>query len=318
MLKKLKYFNSIAKKILYNPISHGANKLCILSYNASPSMVSWLITAYKENKLSSISIELIVESAVNDGINNISHEGFKELHKNHYSDKKYSFSCSYLYEAPTSQNNLYIWLKNDVPIQAFSCIQDFTQASFLGVEEAIISEQDALSTYSLYESAVSRSIYCTHSEVEEYIVIYTHPISLKKSDESNCVHLPLITKNGKTGNHSGLNWGQRKKRNKNQAYIPVPAKIAKSGFFPLKDQHFLAVTDDHCTLLLRVEQQNDKAITTSASNAQLGEYFRGRLKLGNGAYVHSSDLISYGRTDVTFYKIDEEQYYMDFSPESKR
>ena len=49
------------------------------------------------------------------------------------------------------------------------------------------------------------------------------------------------------------------------------------------------------------------------SNAQLGEYFRRRLKLNNGSYVHAKDLISYGRTDVTFYKIDDEQFYMDFS-----
>ena len=78
-------------------------------------------------------------------------------------------------------------------------------------------------------------------------------------------------------------------------------------------QHFLVVTDDHHTLLLRVEQQNDKAITTPASNALLGEYFRNRLGLPNGAYVHTSDLINYGRTDVSFIKIDDEQYYMDFS-----
>ena len=70
---------------------------------------------------------------------------------------------------------------------------------------------------------------------------------------------------------------------------------------------------DHHLLQLRVEQQNDKAITTPASNALLGEYFRNRLGLANGAYVTATDLRSYGRTDVTFIKIDEEHYYMDFS-----
>ena len=54
-------------------------------------------------------------------------------------------------------------------------------------------------------------------------------------------------------------------------------------------------------------------ITTPASNALLGEYFRNRLGLANGAYVTAADLRSYGRTDVTFIKIDEEHYYMDFS-----
>ena len=75
----------------------------------------------------------------------------------------------------------------------------------------------------------------------------------------------------------------------------------------------MTITDDRHTLLLRVEQQNNKAITTPLSNALLGEYFRNRLGLHNGAYVTVNDLKRYGRTDVTFYKIDEEQYYMDFS-----
>lgn len=48
-------------------------------------------------------------------------------------------------------------------------------------------------------------------------------------------------------------------------------------------------------------------------HALLGEYFRNRLGLANGAYVTAADLRSYGRTDVTFIKIDEEHYYMDFS-----
>jgi hypothetical protein len=49
------------------------------------------------------------------------------------------------------------------------------------------------------------------------------------------------------------------------------------------------------------------------SNAQIGEYFRNRLGLANGAYVWKKDLEAYGRTDVTFYKLDDEQFYMDFS-----
>ena len=106
---------------------------------------------------------------------------------------------------------------------------------------------------------------------------------------------------------------ERNKRNKNQAYIPLPRKIAKSGFFPLNDQHFTARTDDGHILVLRVEQQGDKAITTPLSNAQLGEYFRNRLGLANGAYVNKQDLLNYGRADVTFYKIDDEEFFLDFS-----
>ena len=86
---------------------------------------------------------------------------------------------------------------------------------------------------------------------------------------------------------------------------------------PLSIAALATAADDHHTLQLRVEQQNDKAITTPDSNALLGEYFRNRLGLSNGAYVRKDDLLAYGRTDVTFYKIDEEQYYMDFSVEEK-
>ena len=81
----------------------------------------------------------------------------------------------------------------------------------------------------------------------------------------------------------------------------------------MEEQHFTVLTDDRHQLILRVQQQGDKAITTPLSNAQLGEYFRNRLGLPNGAFVTKADLEAYGRTDVTFYKLDEEQYYMDFA-----
>ena len=73
------------------------------------------------------------------------------------------------------------------------------------------------------------------------------------------------------------------------------------------------LTDDGVNLILRVEQQNDKAITTPLNNSLLGEYFRHRLGMENGAYINRQDLENYGRTDVTFYRIDDEQFFMDFS-----
>ena len=182
------------------------------------------------------------------------------------------------------------------------------------------NETDAVLAYGIYTDVEKRTMYCTHAEVDEYVVFRSAEDDTREemeADTENCVRLSLLARGGETGARSGLNWGQRNKRNRNEAYIPLPSHIAKSGFFPLDKQHFLVVTDDHHTLQLRVEQQNDKAITTPASNALLGEYFRNRLGLPNGAYVRKDDLLAYGRTDVTFYKIDEEQYYMDFSVEGK-
>ena len=73
------------------------------------------------------------------------------------------------------------------------------------------------------------------------------------------------------------------------------------------------MTDDHKQLILRIEQAGDKALTTPLNNSLLGEYFRNRIGVANGAFITKNDLERYGRTDVTFYKIDDEQFYMDFS-----
>ena len=45
----------------------------------------------------------------------------------------------------------------------------------------------------------------------------------------------------------------------------------------------------------------------------MGLYFRHRLNVPEGMNITKEDMEHYGRTDVDFYKIDEETYYMDFS-----
>jgi hypothetical protein len=137
------------------------------------------------------------------------------------------------------------------------------------------------------------------------------------------ITLSLLTNKGDTGYGSGINWGHRPngtKREPNQAYIPLPARIARSGFFPIKNlrsgkdnPHFSVVTDDGVHLILRVEQQGSKAITTPLDNSRIGEYLRSRIDVANGAFVRRQDLEEYGRTSITFYKLDDEQYVMDFS-----
>lgn len=312
------YSEKIAKRLLFDPLTKGVNKLLILTHYATPSMISWLLTTYEEKEIYDISIELVIDASAT-GIDMYAHEGFKQLHGNRSTTSKKKFSCSYLINHVQFEENIFIWCNGAQPIQAFTCTSDFTQPLFLHTNNSSYSECSATSAYKIYEKAISQSIYCNHSEVEDFIVICnsTSYISSPNSNISaNSVCLSLITKRtGEPGKKSGLNWGQRKGRNKNEAYIPLPSHIAKSGFFPLDKQHFLVVTDDHHTLQLRVEQQNDKAITTPASNAQLGEYFRKRLGKANGAYITSMDLLTYGRRDVSFYKIDDEHYFMNFSPD---
>lgn len=315
------YSDSIAERILFEPVSEGADKLCILTAHATPSMASWLLTSYAERGLSNIEVELLVGSVADEGIDSASHEGFKDLHGNRSFREWGNFSCSYVCQPPPEKRNCYIWLNHERPVRAFGGSYEFTQISLLHRGSGSMRERAAEYAYRIYKKAIDRSIYCNHSEVEDYIIVHSSsagPLSDSVQGDENCVRLSLLARGGETGKRSGLNWGHRGNRNKNEAYIPLPSHIARTNFFPLNNQHFLVVTDDHHTLQLRVEQQNDKAITTPASNALLGEYFRNRLGLANGTFVEKRHLTDYGRTDVTFYKIDEEQYYMDFSVRNAR
>ena len=114
---------------------------------------------------------------------------------------------------------------------------------------------------------------------------------------------------------SWLNWGQRpeEKREPNQAYLGIPAGIGKTDFFPLRGEHFTIQTDDGKFLIFARLQDNAKGLQTPSNNSLMGIYFRRRLGISEGEYVPAEAFHRYGRSHVDFYKIDEENYFMDFS-----
>lgn len=316
----------IAKTVLFEPLSHDVNELYIVSGYATPTMLSWYIKNLYHKTQVPIRIHLLVGMVPFDGISVSVHEGFIQLVRGEQPQEIAKLECSYIYDSPAVHSNVFIWAKDGSPVLAFSGSANFVQSSFVGRHrQEVINECDPQEALEYYQSLIDRSIYVHHAEVEEYVVIHpTHAVldlentliegfDLMAQDGYQTVTLSLITRTGEPGKRSGLNWGQRPGRNPNEAYISLPSKIAKSGFFPLEKRHFTAITDDRHQLILRIEQQNDKAITTPARNSDLGEYFRNRLGLANGAYVNRADLDRYGRTDVVFLKLDEETYYMDFS-----
>ena len=127
------------------------------------------------------------------------------------------------------------------------------------------------------------------------------------------VTVSLLERSGKVPSRSGLNWGQREGREHNQAYLSLSSQVYKSDFFPERTIHFTVYTDDDKVLICTRAQDNAKAIHTPHNNSLIGEYFRNRLALPSGAKVTRASLLRYGRTDVDFYKIDDETYFMDFS-----
>ncbi|WP_156896650.1 restriction endonuclease PLD domain-containing protein [Desulfovirgula thermocuniculi] len=135
------------------------------------------------------------------------------------------------------------------------------------------------------------------------------------------VNLPLVEiRTGRVHSRAGLNWGQRPGREPNQAYIPIPSTVHAEhpGFFPDRGIEFTVVTDDGESFICVVAQDNNKAIETSRDNSILGRYFRRRLGVPLGARVTDEALRRYGRSYVTFYKIDGGTYFMDFSPKGQK
>jgi hypothetical protein len=132
----------------------------------------------------------------------------------------------------------------------------------------------------------------------------------------NFVTLPLTTSikgNLVVPKASGLNWGQRPGREQNQAYLPVPAYIQRSNFFPEPGQHFLIKCDDGEEFNCVRAQANGKAIETPGNNSLLGIYFRRRLGVMPGYMVNINSLINYGRTSVDIFHVKDNEFFLDFS-----
>ena len=320
------FFSNITSKILFEPITEDVNELYIVSGYATPNMLSWYIKNLYHKTRTPLKISLIVGMIPFDGISVNIHEGFLQIIRSELPQEIERLECSYIYDDPSVHSNLFIWAKDGTPIRAFAGSAYFVQSSFVGHHrQESMMECDPAEAMNYFQSLIGRSIYANHAEIEEHVLINpSHPvldrensllfgIDALEAQGYPVARLSLVTHTGETGQRSGLNWGQRPNRNPNEAYISLPARIAKSGFFPLEKRHFTAITDDRHQLILRIEQQNNKAITTPARNSDLGEYFRSRLGLANGAYVDRAALDRYGRTDVAFVKLDEETYYMDFS-----
>ena len=117
----------------------------------------------------------------------------------------------------------------------------------------------------------------------------------------------------------GLNWGCRMGKNPNQAYIPIPEAIAKSDFFPPIGIPFAVLADDNFPFIgiktppKKKEGKNEYAVE-STNNSEIGEYFRRKLGLPLGTFVTLENLDRYGTRYVTFTKVTNDEYYMNFHP----
>lgn len=235
--------NNSTQKILFTPLKKEVDELYILSAYATPNMLSWYMKNIYHKTAVPIKINLIVGMVPFDNLSVSVHEGFQSIVSSELPHEVASVKCSYVIDKPAEHANLFIWCKAGQPVTAFMGSANFVQSSFVGRHRNdlmnVCNPEEAIN---YYNSVIPRTVYCNHAEIEEYIILRpTHPVLdlecnlVDELDEYDSITLSLVTKSGEPGTRSGLNWGQRRGREPNQAYIPLPSKIAKSGFFRLKN-----------------------------------------------------------------------------------
>lgn len=321
------FTDNLFSTVLLQPAHNSANDLYIVSGYASSAMAFHHAEKLKQQN-SNIKIHLIVGMTARDGLSKTNHLGFKNLMEQELAGK---FECSYLINRYPIHSKVYSWLHNNTPVKGFAGSVNYSQQAFVSKHQGeVATECNPIQAYEYYQSLVDDSIFCTHQDAEDVISSYSDNRFVQPNQEAikeestrynsifglEKVTVSLVSRKlADVAPISGLNWGQREGRESNQAYIQLPSEVYNSDFFPIKATHFTISTDDGKILICTRAQKDNQghAIETPHNNSLLGEYFRHRLGVANGELVILEDLHNYGRTGIDFYKIDEENYFMDFS-----
>ena len=315
--------NELFEKALIEPLHKDANKLYIVSGYATALMAMRHLSFAKVLR-KTFSIHLIVGMCPQDGIEKRNHLAFIDLQSLRFG---VDFNCNYVVENPSVHSKVYAWYKDDQPIAGFVGSANYTQNAFSASMREILSDESPVECLAYYNGLIRETVNCAEDNITELVDIYDRKIIRKEVEEETeadtaastnntgllKITLTLLDRYGEVPARSGLNWGQRIGREPNQAYINIPAEIGRSAFFPERRETFTVVTDDGKQMIFVRAQAGGKGLESTLNNSLLGEYFRYRLELKNGEFVKLEHLLKYGRTDVDFYKIDEENYYMDFS-----
>lgn len=309
--------DNLFEKILINPpISYGSKKLAVISGYATANMAERHMEIL-QNAGQSIEIDLIIGMTKRDGINQAQHLAFQKLASEGAFGS--TLKCRYVNRYQPVHSKVYSWKDDqDNPIKTYVGSANYTMNGFGKSQIETMDEIDGGGFNDLFDRISQHCVECTSDLAETHVYDVKNIINPKpdnKTQNPEQIELSLLdSRTGKTHKKAGLNWGQRQGRDKNQAYIPVPADIGRSGFFPDVAEQFTVITDDNLPFIFVRAQDRGKALHTTQNNALLGEYLRKRMGLPSGQYITKNDLVKYGRLNITFTKLDDETYFMDFSP----
>lgn len=307
--------DELFRRILLQPVADaGADRLLIVSGYATANMADRHME-HLSSLNTPVDIELIVGMTPVSGIELTHHLGFRKMASACAYDDM-SISCRYIANRTPVHAKVYCWLRNGRPFEAFIGSANYTMTGFGRSQVEVMESIDSQHALDFFGDVSRHSIDCLAQDVEDHVTLmesHRAEIQHRQARYQDTVTLSLLSR-GDTPARSGLNWGQRPGRDRNQAYINIPVNIRNSGFFPDRAEQFTVLTDDGDSFIMVRAQDGGKALETTQSNALLGRYIRARMALGSGEYVTREDLVRYGRTDVSFTKIDEETYFLDFSP----
>ena len=226
--------------------------------------------------------------------------------------------CRYYLGQHPAHAKAYLWRDcRGTPIVAFCGSANYTQRGFGGEQVECMTKVPTRSVQTLYDLLLEQSVDCLDEVVKDevnFVRSVTREHRTDVYDFKQAVTLSWLESNsGETHQKAGINWGQRSGRNPNQAYIPIPSEVRSKRFFPTLGQTFTVIADDEFSFLAVVAQEQGKAIHSTLDNSIIGKYFRKRLGVSDGTFVTKEHFKKYGRTDVTFTKIDEDSYFMDFT-----
>ena len=299
----------LEEPVLISPFREGADELRVLSGYCGASMVDRHLAQADSIQNGLLKVDLVYGMAGNDGVPKEQHQRFQDQVLNRYSGR---LSCSYVVASPHVHAKVYVWLAGGVPKSAFAGSANYTLSAFGANRVELMTACDPVAALDLIQLHKDRSIECQSIDVESNVVIYEGEDAEYEGLPS--VRLPFIDdRTGETPMRSGINWGQRLARDKNQAYLRALVSHVPKGFFPPRGQQFTVRFDDGFEFVAAVAQANDKALHSVESNAIIGQYIRQRMNLSDGEIVTAKHFESYGRDDIAVFKIDDETFYMDFS-----
>ena len=316
-------------KTLIEPALQGADRLDIISGYASSHLAREHLEALNKQKRS-VDICLTIGMA-RQGIELPQHESFKEMHN------PPKFSCGYWKGPSLIHAKVYAWSKQGSPVVAYAGSANYTRNGFRQRQVEVLTETDPAQAWEWCAQYADKAHPCINEVGLDRILVFPRrkSPSYVKRDEADSFEeqeegsqpnewlderLPAVElllymkKTGEVQARSGLNWGQRKNRNPDQAYIPVPSNVSQSGFFPPRKKPFTVLADDGFKMECVIAQDGDKGLETRKDNSILGKYFRERLGLPSGEFITRKHLDNYGRASVEFKKCGEDKYLMNFSP----